>query len=523
MRRSLVVVALAALGAHAEEGWKTHAVAISPDLTTTLRSRSHAASRAAVLKLEYGSTVSELQAEGRFRALAFRGDGQWIAAARDGGSIRRFHARTGRETATLAGGDRGIHSIAFAANLVAAGRDDNTVTVWDADTGKRLYAKTGLRVERVALTADARRLAAIDRDGRLHLFEAATGRQLRTLDTGDTRWGQLLAFSGDGKRVAGGNRRLRVFDVESGRTVCTVDLGTRRTTALALSRDGSLLAVAEAERDVRVLRIHDEGAREEHRWATTTRIGQLRFAGRQLAGAAWVGPPRIWELDDYTGLGTDCLLDVAVDGPPDLRVRLDKERRLYLEGRPTTLDKLSGLLKDEIRKDGRREKREGVELSRLLVEIDAPPGARWDHVGWILSVCMARQNHRVVIRAGTKSLSLMLPPNKSRHWRRLPRRIYVPVTLRAGSDGSLRYRYSNRETERLADVARYLGLEAGAARDLGESELVHGVLHPDNRGSFAATLEAVKAFRDAGIARLHLPIGLPSPAARGAAQLPLRE
>src|SRR5262249_43582062 len=86
--------------------------------------------------------------------------------------------------------------------------------------------------------------------GGIQLWDAATGRQLSWLDDKEKNEGgmksPILAFSGDGKRLAAGIfNGLRVWDVASQAERRTLGLDTKRFnywSSLALSADGSRLA-----------------------------------------------------------------------------------------------------------------------------------------------------------------------------------------------------------------------------------------------------------------------------------------
>ncbi|MHC4957817.1 MAG: YCF48-related protein [Planctomycetota bacterium] len=298
--KHLVALVLLAAAALADEGWVTHAIALSPDLKTVVRGRMHAERGTPRLLIENAQTGEirfELKASGPIRGFAFRGDSARFVATDDHGPLRVIEVATGKTVGKLAGHRGWVRAVAFAGrHVVSAGRDD-TLRAWDAERGEELWRKPDTRVAAVALSPDGARLAATDGSGRILLFDVATGKELRTRDTQDSGWMFALAFSRDGKRVAAGKRRIGVFDVESGKQLVALDLETKqRATALAFSADGSRLATADRERSVRVWRLGDGSV--ERAWSLKRGVGALVFSGdgRTLGAAKHYGKCHFWDL-----------------------------------------------------------------------------------------------------------------------------------------------------------------------------------------------------------------------------------
>jgi len=295
----MLVAALLAASALADEGWVTHAVALSPDLRTVVRGRMHAergTSRVRIENAETGAVRLELRASGPVRAFAFRGDGARFVATNDHGPLRVIDTATGKLVGELAGHRGWVHTIAFADGHVASAGHDNTLRMWDAERGAELWRNADTRVGALALSPDGTRLATTDDVGRIHLWDAATGKQLRQLDTGDNRWGYVVAFSRDGTRVAAGNRRVRVFLVETGKVLATLEVDKKRVTAIAFSGNGSRLATAGADNSVRLWRLTD--ATVERTWTVKQGVGALVFSanGRTLGAATHYGKCHYWDL-----------------------------------------------------------------------------------------------------------------------------------------------------------------------------------------------------------------------------------
>src|SRR5262249_12014783 len=118
--------------------------------------------------------------------------------------------------------------------------------LWQVATGKeiRRFAighELNHPVGALAFSHDGTRLAGSSwRDGRLHLFEVATGNELNVFP----KIGEeivSIAFAPDGKTVAAAGDNIHLYDPVTGKERLRIE---RRATRLAFSRDGSVLTGA---------------------------------------------------------------------------------------------------------------------------------------------------------------------------------------------------------------------------------------------------------------------------------------
>lgn len=162
------------------------------------------------------------------------------------------------EKLILPGHARGVTALAASIDgklLASAGRD-GTVRVWHAGTGKLMQVLVAEKkpVRAVTFAADGTTLAVLAEDGRLRLFDGATWKELASVAT-DVAPATAAAFGPDGLLVVAGQRGIQTWRVtvkrEAGERRATLAPAQRPTLApvdsLALRPDGQRLAWVSSE------------------------------------------------------------------------------------------------------------------------------------------------------------------------------------------------------------------------------------------------------------------------------------
>jgi RNA polymerase sigma factor (sigma-70 family) len=205
------------VGAGADRG----AVVASPD------GRFFASLSGQRLHLQDASTGKTLRRteghEGGILTAAFSPDRKTLATGSRDRTIRLWDLATGRELRRLEGHSGAVHHLCFTPDgkqLVSASEDgqDRVISWWDVATGReaRQFRGGGKGVQALHLSADGKQLTSLDKDGTVRLWDAATGKAVRSW-----RLSNIFAasLSPDGKTLAtrgGLMQELQLRDVAPG-------------------------------------------------------------------------------------------------------------------------------------------------------------------------------------------------------------------------------------------------------------------------------------------------------------------
>jgi RNA polymerase sigma factor (sigma-70 family) len=183
--------------------------------------------------------------------------------------------------------------------------------LWDAATGRELHdlAARGT-VPSAAFTPDGSGLWAQDNRGLL-LWDVATGKESRRFPNPAGAWTIALSPGGDMLAVAQRDKNVRVLEVLTGRTLH--DLAGPEARGLAFAPDGQSLAAAGAEGSVLVWDLATGKKRWQVKAQKFAQVVVFAPDGKSVASVGGDGTIRLW--DAATGKELRTIDDKVQDGP----------------------------------------------------------------------------------------------------------------------------------------------------------------------------------------------------------------
>ncbi len=191
-------------------------------------------------------------------------DGRWIATASNDGTARIWETAKQEETLTM----QSTGSWELRGDISPDGRwivttyiDGKEATIWEAATGKKLRtlsSENGDQLRLAAFSPDGSRVAAAGYDtGELFVWDATTGQQLLSMAGEGTRVAPVV-FSRDGKRIATAawSGQVTVWDTATGKPLLSLDHRQRPNphgmNGVAFSPDNKLIVTGSADGTAKV-------------------------------------------------------------------------------------------------------------------------------------------------------------------------------------------------------------------------------------------------------------------------------
>lgn len=266
----------------------------------------------------------------QLRALAVTRDGGRIAVARVNGQKLRVTTGKGKHLFTITGLPERLR-LSPSGKLLALASTGKTVHVRSFVTGKRVAALThpASRLGPLAFGARETRLYTTAGDRRLRIWDLGTGKLLRSFDLGKQVTG-IAFFDGDRAVLATTNEPLRVLAIRTGRTIARIPRpnGAAAPVEMTVTDDGKTLALSTGAGDIEIYDLPGRRrlavARRTHGKDQVIKL-LLTPRGRRLASLDSRGVVRYWRLPSLKPIKADrvdgTVMDVAFD-PRDGRFLL---------------------------------------------------------------------------------------------------------------------------------------------------------------------------------------------------------
>ncbi|KAG8664912.1 uncharacterized protein FPOAC1_012889 [Fusarium poae] len=155
------------------------------------------------------------------RSVVFSHDSKKVASGSDDETIRIWDAETGECERELKGHSSYIRSVVFShdSKKVASGSADKTIRIWNAETGEceRELKGHSSYIRSVVFSHDSKKVASGSADKTIRIWNAETGECERELK-GHSSYINSVVFSHDSKKVASGSddETIRIWNAETG-------------------------------------------------------------------------------------------------------------------------------------------------------------------------------------------------------------------------------------------------------------------------------------------------------------------
>jgi WD40 repeat protein/tRNA A-37 threonylcarbamoyl transferase component Bud32 len=172
-------------------------------------------------------------------------------------TIKLWNLQTGTELFTLTGHARGVNAIAISPDgkLLISGSDDYTVKVWSLQNGALLGTLLGHTrdVNAVAVSPDGKLFASGGEDRTIRVWSASTGALLKTL-VGVAGMVKAIALSPDGTILASGglDNKTRLWNIQTGKQIHTLVGHLNSINTLTFSPDGQQVITGSKDKTIRI-------------------------------------------------------------------------------------------------------------------------------------------------------------------------------------------------------------------------------------------------------------------------------
>ncbi|MGP1414934.1 MAG: eIF2A-related protein [Treponema sp.] len=153
-----------------------------------------------------------------------------------------------------------IESIAYSPDgkYIASGSSDGTIKIWEAETGRLLRTLTGHAddIYSVSYSPDGAYLASGSNDKTIRIWEVKTGACIKTL-TGHTSYVRSVTYSPDGAYLASGSwdETVKIWEIATGECIKTLSGHTDDVGSVAYSPDGAYLASGSDDKTVKLWKV----------------------------------------------------------------------------------------------------------------------------------------------------------------------------------------------------------------------------------------------------------------------------
>jgi RNA polymerase sigma factor (sigma-70 family) len=236
------------------------------------------------------------------RSVSFSPDGKRALSGSYDETMRLWDVETGKEICRFTGHKGEITSVSFSRDgkLALSGGTDRIVRLWEVQTGKVLRVFAGHKgdVISVTMSPEGKQVLSAGADKTLRLWEVGTGKEVHAF-TGHTDSVWTVSFSPDGSRALSGgeDRTLRLWDVETGKELLCIRGHAGWVSSVSFSPDGKRALSTSQDKTVRLWDVetgNEIRCLKGHKGEVTCAL--FSPDGKRILSGGTDGTLRLWDL-----------------------------------------------------------------------------------------------------------------------------------------------------------------------------------------------------------------------------------